>query len=266
MRGTPRKNSKGVDGIPGNWRCLVGHIFHVAWGRVRVPFASGPVALHIFVLTFDYSRRMFAEAQRGMDCDAAHALFRPAGDELAKRLDGGNRAACPARLTDHRRNLGRPRAAACRRTSRVSTPACVVPPLSAGPSAARVRYRGRNRPGASAPGLSILEHLESPAPHRCSPWTKVPERSGNARRFEMPVIPSTGSNTPISDWLHYGDHQVAPICRSHTGSYMPITEWLQYADRRQGGMGDCDGRRISDLRRDRAARDARCGRTPAVDG
>ena len=33
----------------------------VDWGQVRVPFATGSVAIHIFVLTLGYSRRMFAE-------------------------------------------------------------------------------------------------------------------------------------------------------------------------------------------------------------
>jgi len=27
---------------------------------------------------------------------------------------------------------------------------------------------------------------------------------------------------PISNWLLYADHEVAPICRSRSGSYMPI--------------------------------------------
>jgi hypothetical protein len=36
---------------------------------------------------------------------------------------------------------------------------------------------------------------------------------------------------PISAWLHYGDHALAPLRRSFTGSDMPITGWLQYAGR-----------------------------------
>ena len=52
-----------------------------------------------------------------------------------------------------------------------------------------------------------------------------------SRQSEMPVLPLAGSNMPISDWLHYGDHALAPLRRSSTGSYMPITEWLLYADR-----------------------------------
>jgi hypothetical protein len=73
--------------------------------------------------------------------------------------------------------------------------------------------------------ISILLRATSLLPE------KIGERSGSARQFEMSVIPTTGSHMPISDWLHYGDHQVVPICRSRTGSYMPVTKWLQYADR-----------------------------------
>jgi hypothetical protein len=42
--------------------------------------------------------------------------------------------------------------------------------------------------------------------------------------------PSQGTNMPIRRWLQYGDHAVAPLCRSDTGSFMPIILWLQCAD------------------------------------
>ena len=29
---------------------------------------------------------------------------------------------------------------------------------------------------------------------------------------------------PITDWLHYADHDLAPICRSSSGSYRPVTD------------------------------------------
>jgi len=35
---------------------------------------------------------------------------------------------------------------------------------------------------------------------------------------------------PILKWRHYGDHQVAPLCRSWSGSIMPIMEWRLYGD------------------------------------
>jgi len=35
---------------------------------------------------------------------------------------------------------------------------------------------------------------------------------------------------PILKWLHYADHQVAPLCRSWGGSFMPIPEWLHMGD------------------------------------
>jgi len=46
---------------------------------------------------------------------------------------------------------------------------------------------------------------------------------------QQPVAEAGGSNTPIWDWLHFGDRALAPFCRSAGGAYMPITESLQYA-------------------------------------
>jgi len=34
------------------------------------------------------------------------------------------------------------------------------------------------------------------------------------------LAPETGFNMPISEWLLYADHAVAPLRRSPTGSYM----------------------------------------------
>lgn len=31
---------------------------------------------------------------------------------------------------------------------------------------------------------------------------------------------------PITDWLHYADHDLDPICRSSSGSYRPVTDSL----------------------------------------
>ena len=35
-----------------------------------------------------------------------------------------------------------------------------------------------------------------------------------------------GSYRPITDWLHYADHDLDPVCRSSSGSYGPITDTL----------------------------------------
>ena len=38
---------------------------------------------------------------------------------------------------------------------------------------------------------------------------------------------------PITDWLHYADHDLDPICRSSSGSYRPVTDKSQKG-RREG--------------------------------
>lgn len=62
----------------------------VDWGQVRVPFASGPVVLHIFVLTLGYSRRMFAEGYEheriGALLDAHERAFAYFGGHTAEIL------------------------------------------------------------------------------------------------------------------------------------------------------------------------------------
>jgi hypothetical protein len=152
----------------------------------------------------------------------------------------GDRTACPPRLAndgDDHRVIGQRRIGA--------------EPAMPGCQGTKGRHLATtHQPGAGDVALgialaqphqdrSILEHLESPAPHRAPPRTKVREGSGNARQFEMPVtLPlaricrsATGSITPIRRWLEYADHAVARICRSRGGSNMPITRWLEYADR-----------------------------------
>ena len=162
--------------------------------------------------------------QGGVDRHTTHTLLGPARHDVAKRLDRGNRAA-PAVLGRAPPRSRRPPATACRRrASHAAWPALAAPPPSAGPSAAPARCRGRNRPGASAPGpLDTETSRISCAPPRFSLWTKVREGSGNAPQFEMPVF--------TSPWLQYADQQLASLWRSRAGSYMPITQWLQYADR-----------------------------------
>jgi len=39
-----------------------------------------------------------------------------------------------------------------------------------------------------------------------------------------------GSITPIINWPHCGDHDVAPLRRSSGGSFAPITQWLYSTD------------------------------------
>ncbi|MDZ4317058.1 MAG: exopolysaccharide Pel transporter PelG [Azonexus sp.] len=40
---------------------------------------------------------------------------------------------------------------------------------------------------------------------------------------------------PITDWLHYADHDLDPICRSPSGSFGPITDNKFYNAVRDGG-------------------------------
>ncbi len=105
--------------------------------------------------------------QRGMDRHAAHALLGPAGDALAKRLDAGNGAARPARLADRRRDHG---VLGQRRVS--DQPAM---PIRQRTQCRDLGPAHQPRPRNVAVGIalaqthqdrSILEHLESPAPHR----------------------------------------------------------------------------------------------------
>jgi len=39
-----------------------------------------------------------------------------------------------------------------------------------------------------------------------------------------------GSISPIKDWLHFGDHPVAPFRRSQDGSNSVISNWPHFGD------------------------------------
>ena len=54
----------------------------------------------------------------------------------------------------------------------------------------------------------------------CGPT--VPITSGNQLRG--------GAITPITRWIHYSDHELAPLRRSCGGSITAITEWLHMGD------------------------------------
>jgi len=41
---------------------------------------------------------------------------------------------------------------------------------------------------------------------------------------------------PITDWLHYADHDLDPICRSSSGSYGPVTDTLVAFDQIPVGL------------------------------
>jgi hypothetical protein len=41
---------------------------------------------------------------------------------------------------------------------------------------------------------------------------------------------SSGANTAILKWRHYGDHLLAPLRRSCGGANMPIPVWLHSGD------------------------------------
>ena len=165
-------------------------------------------------------------AQRGVDGDAADALRRPSARRArgaARRVEMVERArrAWPTRRGD-RRVLGQRR-----RRHRAS-----LARSASARNAATLRRPIRPRAGDLAVGialaqphqdLSILKHLESPAAHRSPPaGTKARKGSGAPRSVRDARLPLAGSNMPISDWLHYGDHA--------SGSIMPITHWLLYAD------------------------------------
>jgi hypothetical protein len=48
--------------------------------------------------------------------------------------------------------------------------------------------------------------------------------------FETSSGHHSGAITPITHWLHYGDHVVAPLRRSFTGAITPIPVWLHRGD------------------------------------
>ena len=221
--GTPQLATRGIEqegsGAEVDLRCLAGRELQ-AYGGLRWPCC-------VERLQHPPHRRVAAAVavlatQRRMDRHAGHALLDPPCDESAEWFDGRHGAARALRPTDHGRDV------AVRRQRRVGNEPAVPLGKCAQGGHLRPPHQASARDVAIGIALaqahqnrSILEHLDSPSRHRLSPQ-KIRERSGSARQFEMSVIPSTGSNMPISDWLHYGDHQVAPICRSRRGFYVPI--------------------------------------------
>ena len=147
--------------------------------------------------------------QRSVDRDTTHTLLGPAPPhrETARPWKSCCAPGAPGRSPPRFR---RPRAAACRgRASPAAWPAPAALPPSAGPSTAPGQYRGRNRPGASAPGpLDTGTSRFSYAPPRFSLWTKVRKGSGNALSSRCPSLPHLA---PICR-----STGVAPICRSLT--------------------------------------------------
>lgn len=43
----------------------------------------------------------------------------------------------------------------------------------------------------------------------------------------------SGAITPETDWRHYAENEVAPICRKSGGAITPETKWLLYAENSQ---------------------------------
>ena len=105
--------------------------------------------------------------------------------------------------------------------------------------------------------LSVLEHLDSPAAHRCLLHKQKPVRvpdgpvgaSRGARlRFGQPVRQQgagSGRYVPTTPWPVDADSELAGICRSRRGRYMPTAppppprrggritptlKWPDYAD------------------------------------
>ena len=165
--------------------------------------------------------------QRSVDRDTPHTLLGPARHHIAKRLDRGNRAARPARLAEHRRDL------AVLRQRRVGGEPAML--RGQRPQHCHLGPAHQPRPSNVAVGIalaqahqdrSILEHLESPAPHRGSPSGQKSERVAVTRSVRDARPHPAGSNTPITEWLLYADHGVAPICRSLTpATRYQFAEW-----------------------------------------
>lgn len=59
-------------------------------------------------------------------------------------------------------------------------------------------------------GISNLLRLTAPLPSKSS-------QGSRGGQFEMPFTPSTGSNVPKTDWLHYAENGVVPLCRKRSG-------------------------------------------------
>ena len=75
--------------------------------------------------------------------------------------------------------------------------------------------------------VTVFMHLEPPIGHGdVPPVLRV--RGGRGYRRVRPV--NEGPRPVIdSRWRLYADPEVAPLCRSRRGSIMPVTPWLHYA-------------------------------------
>lgn len=52
----------------------------------------------------------------------------------------------------------------------------------------------------------------------------------------------SGAITPETDWCHYAENAVAPICRKSGGAITPETKWLLYAGNSQQKLASRSGR------------------------
>ena len=179
-------------------------------------------------------------AQRGVDGRALRAGLQPTLDLRPERLQGGNARRHARRTCEHRRQ----RFVIGQRRDRIE------PALLDRHLAHRARLRTTHQAGAGnlairialphpQQGLSVLIHLQTPLAHRrllakaeeSSEWVGVRDPVSGwqeehwTKAFRKPY------------WLHYADHQVAPLRRSWSGSITPIFDWLHYRDHGMALLG-----------------------------
>ena len=97
------------------------------------------------------------------------------------------------------------------------SPSPATRPTWRGPSGRCVRSRGRNRPGAYAPGLVGTRTSQTSVWPSPPPPAKADDGSKLKRKFETPQP---------GRWPDKPDPALAPLTRSHGGANNPIICWL----------------------------------------